>query len=163
MLLNEETGTFLLGPYGNVQAFGFKGDKDFVRRSYNLCYNYGITNKRLHKLSEGLYYVVTNEKNILEGLKNHFVNEIKYTKEISLLKDEYDENNEVEPYLIQYDEEKIDKLATDRAAEFFAKKIILSNFMPEFSINNNKDCYLEPHSVNIVTKHGKRPLMADFE
>ena len=38
--LIEETGEFIYSEYGSVGAFMFKGNKDFIRRAFNLTYNF---------------------------------------------------------------------------------------------------------------------------
>ena len=131
MTLNDENGKYLLSFYGNSLALGFKGDNDFIRRSFNWAHNHEVTKGSLHwfygdggKLA---YVLIKSREDIVSGFARQFRAEIIMNHEIPSLRDEFDpENGES---ILEYDEKKIDKLAQKRAEEFFAERVELENFL----------------------------------
>jgi hypothetical protein len=82
MLLNNETGKLYIcnaGGGGNgaaTVALGAEGDRDFIKRFFNLCENFEITKGKLHKLYDGFFYVLSSDKKILAGFKKAFLSEL---------------------------------------------------------------------------------------
>jgi ribosomal protein L37AE/L43A len=134
-----------LSTYGAIYALGFTGKQDFINRSHNMAYNHSITNNTILKeVQAGLWVCRTSKERLANGLKNYFINEIKYTREIPPLKDEYVEipNGTEEPdleYIIEYDDAAIEKLAETKTSDFIEKYIIPKTFMiaEDSTINNH--------------------------
>jgi hypothetical protein len=131
--LNEEIGQFLLSWYGNGYALGFAGDEDFIERCFNWTHNTGVIslNQRLEwfygKGGRFAYVCPQTTEDILIGLTAQFRVEIIQDKEVPLLKDEWDDENECP--ILEYDEKAINRLAHERAKAFFEDRIVLENFM----------------------------------
>lgn len=130
-LQSDPSNKFLLSYYGNEHALGFKGTKEFVKKGYNLAYNYGITNGSLLCFDENFCYVLTTKDKLYNGLVNYFVGELKYNNEIPTIKGEW---NDVFGWVEEeYDEKAIENLAKEKAENFIKEKIIEENFMSSFS------------------------------
>lgn len=122
----DETGEFLISYYGAQMALGFKGPLDFIRRCHNWVENTCVIGKgaSLHWFygeDGNMAYVCPQSKeDIRRGLILQFRAEIITNKEIPLLKSEYDEEIGL---TIEYDEEKIEALAAQRADYFMENRI----------------------------------------
>lgn len=171
MLLNEDfkntTNSFILSLYGSSLVLAFKGSKDFIKRSYNLCYNYSITNGNLLHFDGEIYYIIikkekngiTPKERLRKGLNLYFINEIKMNKEIPLLKDQW--NNDESEYLIEYDEAKIQKMASIRTDEFIIANIKEDNFMMQYFANSNSNIFPIYKNIYYTRKDHKTPI--DYE
>jgi hypothetical protein len=135
MTLQNESGKFLLSFYGNILALGFKGEKDFIRRCHNWAHNYSITSGGLHWFYEQggalAYVLVKSRDDILRGLAQQFRADIIISREILPLKEElnYEFDPENEESALKYNEKKIEKLAWERAENFFKERVELENFL----------------------------------
>lgn len=130
---------FLISHYGNANALGFKGTKQFIEKAYNLCFNHGITDGRLICLEDGFYYILTNRDKLFKGLKSYFVNELKFKKILPFIKDQW--NDDESEYLIEYNEDAIEKLAQQKTEDFILKYIVEDNFMMPFETFVNNQFY----------------------
>lgn len=127
----KDNNQFLLSYYGNQFALGFKGSKQFIEKSYNLCSNHSISTGRLIYFQSDFSYILTTKKKIINGLKNYFINELKVNKILPLIKDEIveDEDKDSIDYIIEYNEEAISKIAQEKTENFILKYIKEDNFM----------------------------------
>lgn len=119
--LEQETGQTLLSRYGNVLALAFKGDADFIKRSYNFAYNFGATNGALIELTQDMSYVLTSHEKLMKALKLYFYADVIMNREIEVNFD--DEDN------VLIDEEACERLSGEKAQSFFENGIIKENFM----------------------------------
>ena len=140
-----------ISTYGAIFALGFCGKQDFIDRSYNMCVNHGIANGELKCLEDGFYYCLTTKAKLANGLKEYLINEIKYNKEIPLLKDIcVEEENEdgsinVAAYCIEYNEPEIEKLAETRVIDILDNYITPKNFMANLEDKISNDFYEIAH------------------
>jgi hypothetical protein len=129
MNLNDEIGKFFLCAYsGSVMAFGFEGEPDFIRRSFNMCANYSITKGKLYNLYGNMHYVVTNNEKLTNGLKQCFRNEI----EVSKGKYHYPVDGEGDLLAEQIyldNEAEVAQIADREAHKFIEEKIIKQRFI----------------------------------
>lgn len=125
---NETNGKYHLSFYGAQFALGLRGNKEFITKAYNLLHNNSVSNGKLHWFYDQFAYVVIeSKKRLLDGLIRQFRGEIILNKEIEYKKEVFDE--ETQAFWVEYDDEKIDKLAQDKAEKFMQEKIIIDNFM----------------------------------
>ena len=129
MTLNNETGKFYISSYsGSADAFYAEGDKDFVKRFDNLCFNFKITNGKLHKIFGNMFYVLTTKKKLIAGLKQCFYLElVQSAGKYSYITDPEDEKIVLESFLDNGPE--LEKLAIAQAEDFFQNKIIKQKFI----------------------------------
>lgn len=135
---------FYLSTYGSILALGFCGADDFINRSYNMSYNHSIARGELKILEEGFKYCLTTKEKLIAGLKNYFINEIKFLRDILPLKEETIESENEDgtwnlEYVMEYNEPEIEKLAQTKLDEFLEKYIEPKSFMvpPEKNIDNS--------------------------
>jgi hypothetical protein len=119
--LEQEIGEMLLSRYGNIYALAFKGNPDFIERSYNFAFNFGVTNGSLIELTQDMSYVLSSQEKILKALKLYFYGEVIREK---LVRVDFDED-----YNISIDEIAAENLAAEKAQTFFDNKIQKENFM----------------------------------
>lgn len=119
--LENESGKYLLSHYGNTFALGFKGDADFIQRSYNFAYNFCATNGSLIELGMDISYIITSPEKLMKALQLYYYNEVIRNREVSV---SFNEEGE-----ITVDEVNAEKLAEEKAKAFFEKNIIKENFM----------------------------------
>lgn len=131
MTLNDETGKFLLSFYGNSFALGFKGDNKFIQRCFNWAHNHSVTSGGLHWFYDHggklAYILIKSREDIIKGFAAQFRSDIIMGHEVPPLKDEM--NPRTLDYILEYDEEKIEKMALERAEKFFAERVELENFL----------------------------------
>jgi len=119
--LEQETGEMLLSRYGNTYALAFKGDSNFIKRCYNLAFNFCMTNGALIELTQNMSYILTSQEKIINSLKLYFYAEVIRNKEVKV---EFDDD-----YNITVDEDAAEKLSGEKAQAFFDTKIVKENFM----------------------------------
>lgn len=156
-LLDElsDANQFLLTFYGSKLALGFRGAPSFIERCFNLAYNTGMTNGRLHWLSQGinqrraLGYVVIGskrekggevlspEERLVRGLQNQFYQELRANGDITPLKP-YDCETGEGP---DYDEAELEARSKRLAEEFRATRIVA-------------ECFLEPPERSMAQVYG---------
>lgn len=130
-LLNE-TGTFYLD---NLNAdyitFAYKGDSEFIKRTENLLHNYdGIRNGETHQITENFHYALIKLDWLKTALKSCMSNEIicEKTPLIDyLVKHIKDSDGDIIDVNIEWDDEKLDKMAEKRVEEFLTNKVIYEN------------------------------------
>ena len=127
--LFEETGEFIYSEYGSVGAFMFKGNKDFIRRAFNLTYNFSIAKKKLFYFGENCYYVIATPDRILKGLMDYFKAQVIINHEVEI--EQLGDIDNEEPIELKWDENKVDELALIKATQFWDTKIIKKNLMIE--------------------------------
>lgn len=121
MTIEEENGQMLLSRYGNTFALGFKGDAGFLERSYNLAYNFCMTDGSLMPLAQDMSYIITSPVKIMKALELYYYNLVIMNKEINIT---FDDEGE-----IHIDEDAAKKLSLEKAQKFFETKIVKENFM----------------------------------
>ena len=120
--IENETGQYLLSHYGHTYALAFKGDADFIERSYNFAYNFCATNGSLIELGIDMHYILTTPEKLLKALALYYYNQIIRDKEIEVKHDP--ENGEV-----IINEEEAEALSAKKAQTFYDNNIIKENFM----------------------------------
>lgn len=126
----------LLSRYGNTFALGFKGDVEFIERSYNFAYNFCATNGSLIELAQDMSYIITDPERIMKALKLYYYNVVIMNKEVDI---KFDEDGQIE-----IDEVAAEKLSTERAQNFFESKIRKENFMFNMFLDRIKEDVSQP-------------------
>ncbi len=132
--LAADVGEWLISSYGENLALGFKGSPSFIRRCYNWAVNTCVIGRgqSLHWYYEAvtgkLAYVCPRDMAAIEaGLAAQFRAEIIQNREVPLLKDSWDD--ETESPVVEFDEARIDAMASQRAKAFMTDRIVRDNFV----------------------------------
>jgi hypothetical protein len=154
-LWDEESVRFIQCWWGSNIALGFKGDPTTpveslaaIERCYNWASNTGVTRGRLHWLYDtaSIGYVVSCPADLLRGLISQFRADIIMSREVPPLTDAFveDEEKDTAETIIEYDDPRIEGMATERAHRFMAERIEQDNFLnsmvhssgPVYSLGN---------------------------
>ena len=133
-LLNE-TGAFTIATSGSgYLGFFFHGDDDFINRCINLCVNYGMLQTgKVHSFHDGSRYILTPASRLHSGLKQYFTNQIIVENPPEICKfvvyGENDGEDVGAAVDVKWDEEKVNKLASERLEEFLKTKVEYKNLL----------------------------------
>ena len=72
--LENETGEFLISPYGSHFAFGFRGDAKFAERCCNFLNNFGLNSRPLTSAlgTNCIYYVCLTIEKLEKALNEYY-------------------------------------------------------------------------------------------
>ena len=136
--LSAEVGVaFVICYWGAGLALGFKADprrpllaQEAIQRCFNWAVNTGVTRGGLQYVYDksAIGYVCTTHADIMKGLVAQFRAEIIMGREVPPILDEWPEDSDEGP-VIEYDEDRILSLATERATTFLRERVTYDNFM----------------------------------
>lgn len=127
--LEDETGKLIYSNYGKIGALLLSGDQRFINQIFNLCINFGITQKKkLYKYYDTGYYILTTQGKVINGLTSYFAGQIILNNEVE--PKEIKDNDDCIVNLV-YDDNEINKLAANKAINFWMNKIEKKDIMME--------------------------------
>jgi hypothetical protein len=122
--LLDEPLNFTICLAGNgYHGLFFEGPDDALERMFNFCLSYGLSNK-CHKYKDNHYYTMAPLDRIKSCLLNCFRGEIVKDKEAQInyttreIKDELGDTVEI---TVEWDEEKLNELASRKLETFFSR------------------------------------------
>ena len=101
--LEEEKGQFIHSIFGATYAFLFRGDENFLERSYNLVNNFSSVEKKFHQFDENTFYFTLTEEEAIDIIALYYRGQ--------LVMEHHPENEELE------------KLAKEKAILFWETKV----------------------------------------
>jgi hypothetical protein len=136
-LLNE-TGSFTISlSGGGYLGFFFHGDDDFIERSINFCFNYGLLQTgKVFSFHDGSKYILTPTDRLNNGIKQYFINQVIMESSEAISKNFiYDENSAIVD--VTWNQDMVETIAMQRVDSFLKTKVEYKNLLEYESENQN--------------------------
>jgi hypothetical protein len=126
----KELGDYYISAAGNnYVALFFKGPEDFIQRTINFCYNYGVlTTGKVNIFHNGFHYVLAPEEELRKAFYDCFKGEVIKNQKADI---DYKINVDSEGEFIDitWDQDKVDSIADIMVEDFWENRIIYSNML----------------------------------